>query len=227
LFHHLPLNCRAAERGARRDLGVATNEQAYQRRSSCLNVAMTFLFATVLNSRFVVAASGLRSAFRSRFGPEPSLTQERKSVHCAAKKLLGKCQDRAWWTLRRDHVETRTDNRAENREAKRKGEKPLYTLIIVTHELNEALYVGDRVAGLSQYWDWMKEGFAICPGATIVYDKVSPVFDPHEKRDLETFKEQREEIRRAVFNTEVRQDRNEHVTYWTQASAGLVEGIRL
>ncbi len=32
----------------------------------------------------------------------------------------------------------------ENRAAKQKGEKPPYTILIVTHELNEALYVGDR-----------------------------------------------------------------------------------
>jgi NitT/TauT family transport system ATP-binding protein len=116
---------------------------------------------------------------------------------------------------------------AENLEAKRKGEKPLYTLIIVTHELNEAIYVGDRVVGLSQYWDWTKEGFACCPGSTIVYDKISPVFDRREKRDFERFKEQREEIRQVVFNPDLSQDRNEYVTYWTQANAGLIEGISL
>ena len=116
---------------------------------------------------------------------------------------------------------------AENREAKRKGGKPLYTLIIVTHELNEAIYVGDRVVGLSQYWDWTKEGLVTCPGSTIVYDKISPVFDRREKRDFERFKDQREEIREVVFNPDLSQDRHEHVTYWSQASAGLVEGISL
>ena len=116
---------------------------------------------------------------------------------------------------------------SENLEAKRKGEKPPYTLIIVTHELNEAIYVGDRVVGLSQYWDWTKEGFATCPGSTIVYDKLSPVFDRDEKRDFERFKVQREEIRQVVFSPELRQDRYEHITYWTQANAGLIEGVSL
>lgn len=46
----------------------------------------------------------------------------------------------------------------ENQKAVRQGNRPPYTLIIVTHELNEAIYVGDRLVGLSQFWDWRKEG---------------------------------------------------------------------
>ena len=114
---------------------------------------------------------------------------------------------------------------AENREAKGRGEKPPYTLIIVTHELNEAIYVGDRVVGLSQYWDWQKEGFAEFPGASIVYDKASPIFKIRDARDFELFAGQREEIRQAVFNPAAKQDRNEHIAYWQQACAGQIEGV--
>ena len=52
----------------------------------------------------------------------------------------------------------------ENQEAKQRGQRPPYTLVIVTHELNEAIYVGDRVVGLSQYWDWQGAGLAQFPG---------------------------------------------------------------
>jgi len=114
---------------------------------------------------------------------------------------------------------------AENQEAKLRGEKPPYTLIIVTHELNEALYVGDRVAGLSQYWHWAKAGFAEFPGATIVYDKAAPVFEAKSARDFQLFAEQREEIRQAVFTPANKQDRDEHITYWQQASAGSIKGV--
>jgi NitT/TauT family transport system ATP-binding protein len=114
---------------------------------------------------------------------------------------------------------------AENQEAKLRGEKPPYTLIIVTHELNEALYVGDRVAGLSQYWNWRKEGFADFPGATIVYDKAAPVFEVKDARDFELFAGQRDEIRQAVFNPANQQERNEYITYWQQACGGAIKGV--
>lgn len=103
---------------------------------------------------------------------------------------------------------------AENQEARRRGDVPPHTLTIVTHELNEAIFVGDRVVGLSQYWDWKKAGHETAPGATIVYDKPSPVFEPHHGREFETFEAQRDEIRRAVFDPAFLQEREEFVTYW-------------
>ena len=106
----------------------------------------------------------------------------------------------------------------ENQQAKQRGERAPHTLIIVTHELNEAIYVGDRVVGLSQYWDWKKEGHASCPGATIVYDKAAPVFEVKDGRDFEKFAGQREEIRRCVFDSSTAQDRHEHVLYWKEMS---------
>lgn len=102
----------------------------------------------------------------------------------------------------------------ENRQALQRGEKPPHTLIIVTHELNEALYVGDRVVGLSQYWDWKKEGHAAFPGATITYDKLAPIFEIKSGRDFEVFAGQRREIHQTVFNPANLPDRNENLTYW-------------
>ncbi len=100
---------------------------------------------------------------------------------------------------------------SENQSAIRRGELPSLTLIIVTHELNEALYVGDRVVGLSQYWDWKSEGHERCPGATIVYDKPAPVFEVRDSRDFEQFKNQRDEIRDVVFEPKTPSRRGVHV----------------
>lgn len=85
----------------------------------------------------------------------------------------------------------------ENLRAVEKNQPPLYTLIIVTHELNEAIYVGDRVVGLSQHWNW-KPRCSSCPGAIIVYDQPAPVFSPDEPKDAHKFIEQRLAIRAAL-----------------------------
>ena len=91
------------------------------------------------------------------------------------------------------------------------GTTPL-TLIIVTHELNEALYVGDRVVGLSQHWDWVSEGLKECPGATILYDQPTPTAEEKRTRDSGRFRQQREEIRRVVFEPKKRARRAEFVS---------------
>jgi NitT/TauT family transport system ATP-binding protein len=113
----------------------------------------------------------------------------------------------------------------ENFRALANGALPPYTIIIVTHELNEALYVGDRVVGLSQYWDWAGEGHSTCPGATIVYDMVAPVSAPGEPIDHERYDAQRIEIRRAVFEADCLQPRHTHVRFWDQVREGLGEGV--
>lgn len=113
----------------------------------------------------------------------------------------------------------------ENVDAQARGEKPPYTIVIVTHELNEALYVSDRVLGLSQYWDWKGAGFAERPGATIVYDTTAPVFRPGDVREYEMFVQQRNEIRRVVFDEDVLLPRDEHVNFWDKVRSGEAEGI--
>lgn len=114
---------------------------------------------------------------------------------------------------------------AENIAAKSKDEQPPYTIIIVTHELNEALYVSDRVLGLSQYWEWEGEGHTAKPGATIVYDTTAPVFEPGQVHEYEHFVEQRHEIRRIVFEDDFRQPRNDHVDFWKKVEQGEAQGV--
>ncbi|HJN89907.1 MAG TPA: ABC transporter ATP-binding protein [Verrucomicrobiota bacterium] len=99
----------------------------------------------------------------------------------------------------------------ENEKAVAEGKKPSYTLIIVTHELNEAIRVGDRLVGLSQYWDWKADGHQHSPGATVVYDKPAPVFRSDERPDYELFADIRQDIRQVVYNPQVLQQRNEHI----------------
>ena len=82
----------------------------------------------------------------------------------------------------------------ENQTAIKNGEKPPYTVVIVTHELNEAIYLSDRIIGLSQYHPSGENG------ATIVYDKPATAFDKNSEKDYSLFLEQKEEIRRIVFN---------------------------
>lgn len=88
----------------------------------------------------------------------------------------------------------------ENYRAIEEGHEPPYTILIVTHELSEALYVGDRVIGLSQYWDWQSE-YMSCPGATIVYDEPAPIFHPDAPKDFKQFAAQKLEIRKRISKT--------------------------
>ncbi|MEM8874398.1 MAG: ABC transporter ATP-binding protein [Planctomycetota bacterium] len=92
---------------------------------------------------------------------------------------------------------------AENQAAKAAGKRPPHTILIVTHELNEAILVSDRILGLSQYWNWQGAGHAECPGATIVYDEPAPIFAVGDERKPESFYEQRHAIRRIVFEPEM------------------------
>ena len=98
----------------------------------------------------------------------------------------------------------------ENVEARERGEAPPYTILIVTHELTEALYVSDRVLGLSQYHEGGTDG------ATIVYDKAAPVYRPNQPKEISDFFEQKEELLRAVFDEQHIQHHTEFVTFWEQ-----------
>jgi NitT/TauT family transport system ATP-binding protein len=98
----------------------------------------------------------------------------------------------------------------ENLIAKREGRRPEYTILMVTHELNEAIYVADRVIGLSRFHTQGEKG------AAIVYDRPCPVFRPDDPRDFSKFVEQREELRRAVFDETFIKDRNDYVTFWKE-----------
>ncbi|MCZ6680800.1 MAG: ATP-binding cassette domain-containing protein [Candidatus Poribacteria bacterium] len=113
---------------------------------------------------------------------------------------------------------------AENVAAVSNGGQPPYTIILVTHELNEAIYVADRVVALSQYWDWRGKGFESFPGATIVYDQMAPAFAPTDEIDHAQFLEQRTEIRTAAFDPNYRQERDQFNKFWGQVQ-GKGEGV--
>ena len=113
----------------------------------------------------------------------------------------------------------------ENLQALKNGGKPPYTMIIVTHEINEAIYVGDRVVGFSQHWDWKSEGFDACPGATVVYDRAAPVEDPGEARNYEAYAQQRAEIRNVVFEPKEPVNRRASQTFWDEVRAGKGQGV--
>lgn len=112
----------------------------------------------------------------------------------------------------------------ENLEAKKAGQRPPYTILIVTHEIDEAIYVADRVIGLSQYWDWQKH-HRTCPGATVVYDKVMPVFAPGDEFNPDALKSIRKEIRSVISESETPSDPKEHQTFWDEIQKGKGEGV--
>ncbi len=98
----------------------------------------------------------------------------------------------------------------ENLLAISQGRRPEYTILIVTHELNEAIYVANRVIGLSRFHDDGERG------ATIVYDRPCPVFHPDDPKDLAKFIEQREELRQAVFNADYIKHHSKYVSFWNE-----------
>ena len=113
----------------------------------------------------------------------------------------------------------------ENLAAKGASKQPPHTILIVTHELNEAIYVSDRVLGLSQYWQWEAEGHKACPGATIVYDEVAPVFSPTQPMEYDQLRAQRADIRRVVMEPEPRRARLDNVRFWQQVVQGKGGGM--
>ncbi len=113
----------------------------------------------------------------------------------------------------------------ENVEAVAAGASAPHTIVIITHELTEALYVADRVIGLSQHWEWADEGHDECPGATVVYDRIAPVFEPGDVKRYETFVKERDLIREVVFEPARGRHRGEHITFWEDVRAGRGEGV--
>lgn len=103
----------------------------------------------------------------------------------------------------------------ENLQARNRGETPPYTILIVTHELNEALYVSDRVLGLSQYHQDGRNG------STIVYDKPAPIFRTGDVRDFEKFEAQKDELRRTVFDPENVEHYQKFVTFWQEHNKAM------
>jgi NitT/TauT family transport system ATP-binding protein len=115
----------------------------------------------------------------------------------------------------------------ENIEAKRQGLDPPWTVLIVTHELNEAFYVSDRVIGLSKNWtDGKVTGCEV--GATKVWDKSAPVYHPGQVRNYELFLDTKTELRKSVLDDDAPIiDRNKHVNFWEDLSNGVGSGVAI
>jgi NitT/TauT family transport system ATP-binding protein len=132
--------------------------------------------------------------------------------------------------IREEQQDMLLELRNENLEAQAAGRKPPYTVILVTHELKEALKVADRVVALSAHWVWEDEGLPPqpYPGATIVYDAVAP-FQIDYEVDLTTdLGKQREEIRKAAFPKDPsvpRVDRDKFVRFWKEYQEGKACGV--
>jgi ABC-type cobalamin/Fe3+-siderophores transport system ATPase subunit len=85
------------------------------------------------------------------------------------------------------------------KKAKAEGKEPPYTVVMVTHELDEAFYIADRVIGLSRYWEVAGRTGADY-GATIVFDKMAPIYGPHDPRDFTRFAAEKAILRKAAFS---------------------------
>ncbi len=107
----------------------------------------------------------------------------------------------------------------ENVEAKQRGEPAPHTILIVTHELNEAIYVSNRVLGLSQYHTDGKDG------ATIVYDKPAPIYRPNEPKDVSRFIDQKEELLKSVFSEKHIQRHSDFVSFWDEHDARVAANV--
>ncbi|HBK34161.1 TPA: ABC transporter ATP-binding protein [Candidatus Uhrbacteria bacterium] len=113
----------------------------------------------------------------------------------------------------------------ENIQAVGQGKPAPHTILLVTHAISEAIFVGDRVMGLSRHWNWEEQGFSSCPGATVVYDKVAPVFNSTDSVDFEKFFGQKNEIAQLVFDEKVRVRPQDHCTFWSQVRVNHGHGV--
>ncbi|MFA4845631.1 MAG: ATP-binding cassette domain-containing protein [Patescibacteria group bacterium] len=113
----------------------------------------------------------------------------------------------------------------ENLKAVEEGRLAPHTILLVTHAIQEAIFVGDRVMGLSRQWNWKEQGFSHCPGATIVYDKAAPIFKPTDPVDFERFVAQKDEITHVVFGGDLHIDPKTHCTFWSQVHSNHGYGV--
>ena len=112
----------------------------------------------------------------------------------------------------------------ENIEAVKNKQSPPHTVLIVTHEINEALIVSDRLIGLSRYWnDGLLNGQK--EGATIIYDKSTPTYRPDDPVELSHLIHQKEEIKEIVLSDSPGKDPHKHVTFWDEVAQSKGTGI--
>jgi len=113
----------------------------------------------------------------------------------------------------------------ENVAAIESGNQPPWTVVIITHELDEAFYVSDRVVGLSRSW---KDGdlHGHDKGATVVWDRHSPVYHPDEPRCFQRFQDMKYQLRKSVLN-EMEVNPKEHTTFWNDVNNGVGSGVAI
>ena len=117
----------------------------------------------------------------------------------------------------------------ENVNAKKNDVPPPWTVILVTHELNEAFYVSDRVIALSRRWYQEDNGTRTTGeqlGSTKVWDKCTPKFYPDSPRDFDQFYEAKMNMRRVAFEDgQPISERNENVSFWSDLEQGVGTGV--
>ncbi len=119
---------------------------------------------------------------------------------------------------------------ADNIEAKKNGEDPPWTVLLITHELDEALYVSDRVIGLSRNWHEYLGGkiTGSTLGATKVWDKHSPTYTPDAPKDFGLFHEQKKLLSEVVLDEKAESvERNHHVSFWEDLQNGIGSGVAM
>lgn len=119
----------------------------------------------------------------------------------------------------------------ENLDTKARGEDPPWTVLFVTHELNEAFYVSDRVIGLSKNWHQTNPPIPQTGkelGATKVWDKSSPIYHPNDPKDFELFGRMKMDLRRYVLDQDIPSvERGEHVSFWDDLKEGVGTGVAI
>lgn len=115
----------------------------------------------------------------------------------------------------------------QNVQARKAGLPSPYTVVMVTHELSEAFIVADRVIGLSKKWkDPITGQGGDTLGATIVYDKATPIYEPGKVRDYERFAVEEQSLVKVVFEQDGDLvDPSEHQTYWSDLQEGIGSGL--
>ena len=117
----------------------------------------------------------------------------------------------------------------ENLEAKKKGEPPPYTVIMITHSIEQAFYVSDRIVGLSKNWNDEERGqVGKHFGATKMWDKCAPVYHPDDPRDFELFFSAQQELNQVVLREDAPDiDRNDHISFWSDLEQGVGTGVTM
>lgn len=119
----------------------------------------------------------------------------------------------------------------ENVEAKEKGMDPPWTVLFITHELNEAFYISDRVIALSRNWYEERDGRRMegqSLGATKVWDKCAPTFEPDAPKNFDLFHAAKTELKDAVLDDKAPVlERHRHVSFWEDLKRGVGTGVAI